>query len=61
MELKIKMALHAHKFALEPIIEAGCQFEIDDDQSLRTLQELFDYAIAMQLQKQTGKIVGGNR
>lgn len=60
MELKIKMALHAHKFALEPIIETGCAFEIDDDQALHTLQELFGLIVALQMQKHLDKILGGN-
>ncbi len=58
MELKIKMALHTNEFALKPIIETEFRCEIDDDQSLYHLEELFHFVVVQKLQKQQSRLRG---
>lgn len=49
MELKIKISLHADEFALKPIIETECRFNIENDETLDKIQELIRFIIAKQL------------
>lgn len=61
MELKIKISLHDNEFALKPIIETECRFEIENDQSMAHLEKLFHFVVAMQFQKQEARLQGDNK
>lgn len=51
MQIKIKMALHNDEFALEPIIETECRFNIANDEALDHIQELVRFVITKHLQR----------
>lgn len=51
MELKIRISLHGHKYALEPVIETECRFAIENSQSVKRIEEVVRFIVARKLQE----------